>query len=254
MRIYRKFIKGVPEYLARYYWWAYLWRGSIWFFDHQWVINLILLGQYERLLTRTLAQVERNPAAKLLQLTCVYGTLTPRLLSCTANPLQVCDTAAGQLQLTRRKTGHVANQCQLARMNTEHLAYRNDAFDQVIVFFLFHEMPARVRINTYHEIARVVRPGGSVLVTEFAATPNRHWLYRLPPYRWLSGYFEPFLADFCRENLAEKLGDALKHHGKVLGGEPAIEHCFDGFYRIMRFSVNTKSGNIDEMHPPFFMD
>ena len=29
MRLYQKFLDGVPEYLARYYWWAYLWRGSI---------------------------------------------------------------------------------------------------------------------------------------------------------------------------------------------------------------------------------
>ena len=44
MRLYKKFLDGVPEYLARYYWWAYLWRGGIWFFDHQFVINAILLG------------------------------------------------------------------------------------------------------------------------------------------------------------------------------------------------------------------
>ncbi len=29
MRLYKKFWVGVPEYLARYYGWAYLWRGSL---------------------------------------------------------------------------------------------------------------------------------------------------------------------------------------------------------------------------------
>jgi len=29
------FLDGVPVYLARHYWWAYLWPPAIWFFDHQ---------------------------------------------------------------------------------------------------------------------------------------------------------------------------------------------------------------------------
>ena len=109
MRIYKKFLDGVPEYLARYYWWAYLWPWSIWFFDHQPIINAILFGQYDRLLKKTLAKIETKPEAKILQLTCVYGKLTPSLLSSTGNEIYLCDAADGQLQLARRKTRHVAN-------------------------------------------------------------------------------------------------------------------------------------------------
>lgn len=235
--LYKKFLDGVPEYLAHYYWWAYLWRVSIWFFDHQPVINAILFGQYDKLLQKTLAQAESKPAAKILQLTCVYGKLTPALLSSTGNEVHLCDAATGQLRLARRKTRHVAEHCHLARMNAECLGYRNDAFDQVIVFFLFHEMPAVARHNTYAEIARVVRPGGSVLITEYAATPRRHWLYRLAPFRWLICRLEPFLAEFWQEDVAAKLSGALEQHGKALDGEPTVEYCFAGFYRVMRFNL-----------------
>jgi len=237
MRLYKNFLDGVPDYLARYYWWAYLWRGGIWFFDHQPVINAILFGQYDKLLKKTLAQVETKPGAKILQLTCVYGKLTPSLLSATGNEVHLCDAAVGQLNLARRKTLHVADRCHLARMNAESLGYRYDAFDQVIVFFLLHEMPAEARHNVYAEIARVVRPGGSVLITEYAATPQHHWLYRLIPFRWLLGHLEPFLPRFWREDVAEKLSDALKRNGKALEGKPAVEYCFARFYRIMRFNV-----------------
>ena len=237
-RIYQKFLDGVPEYLARYYWWAYLWRWSIWFFDHQPVINAILFGQYDRLLKMTLAQTDCNPAAKILQLTCVYGKLTPALLSGTGSEIHLCDAAAGQLRLARRKTRHAADRCHLARMNAECLGYRDDAFDQVIVFFLFHEMPAAARRNSYAEIARVVRPGGSVLVTEYAATPGRHWLYRFAPVRGLLGRLEPFLPGFWQEDLAAGLSGALAQHGKAPAGEPCVEYCFAGFYRVMRFNVN----------------
>ena len=238
MRLYKKFLDGVPEYLARYYWWAYLWRWGIWFFDHQPVINAILFGQYGTLLKKTLAQVETRPGAKLLQLTCVYGKLTPSLLSATGNELHLCDAAAGQLQLARRKTRHVADRCHLARMNAECLGYRDNAFDQVIVFFLFHEMPAEARLNTYAEIARVVRPGGSVLITEYDSTPHRHLLYRITPFRFLLGHLEPFLPGFWQEDVAGKLNNALGRNSKMLDGDPGVEYCFANFYRIMRFNIS----------------
>lgn len=238
MRIYKRFLDGIPEYLAHYYWWAYLWRGGIWFFDHQPVINAILFGQYDRLLKKTLVLVETKPGAKILQLTCVYGKLTPSLLSSTSNEIHLCDAATGQLQLARRKTLHVAERCHLARMNAENLGYRDNAFDQVIVFFLLHELPPAARLNAYAEIARVVRPGGSMLITEYGTTPHGHWLYRFAPLRWLICALEPFLAGFWREDVPGKLSEAFEQRGKMLG-EPDVGHCFGDYYRVMRFDVKS---------------
>jgi ubiquinone/menaquinone biosynthesis C-methylase UbiE len=241
MRMYKKFVDGVPEYLARHYWWAYLWSWGIWLFDHQAIISLILFGQYDRLLKKTLAQVDTRPDAKLLQLTCVYGKLTPSLFSNTNNDIHLCDIATGQLELARRKTRLFANRCHLARMNAECLAYPDNSFDQIIVFFLLHEMPAEARQRTYDEIARVLRPGGSVLITEYAETPRCHWLYRFIPFRMILGRLEPFLAEFWREDLPEKIKVSLEQNGKTLDGEHHIEHCFADFYRIMRFDVALSS-------------
>jgi ubiquinone/menaquinone biosynthesis C-methylase UbiE len=237
MRLYRKFLDGVPDYLARYYWWAYLWSGGIWLFDHQFIISAILFGQYDKLLNKTLAQVDRRQAARLLQLTCVYGKLTPTLLSVCDGDVHLCDVAEGQLQLARRKTRELAVRCPLARMNASNLGYANDAFDQVVVFFLLHEMPVDARRSTYAEIARVVRAGGSVLLTEYASTPRHHALYRFTPFRWLLGRLEPFLPGFWQEDVAAELGAALRENGKTLYGEPQIEYVFAGFYRVMRFDV-----------------
>lgn len=238
MRLYKKFLKGgVPEYLARYYWWAYLWETSIWFFDHQPIINAILFGQYNALLKKTLAQMEPGSGAKLLQLTCVYGKLTPSLLRHAGNEVHLCDVAAGQLKLARSKTLDVADRCHLARMNAESLGYADEAFDQVILFFLLHEMPAWARQHVYGEIARVVKAGGSVLITEYGSTPRSHCLYRFWPFRRVLGHLEPFLPGFWQEDVGAKLGGALHKRGKALAGEPHIEHCFAGFYRVMRFDI-----------------
>ena len=227
----------MPEYLARYYWWAYLWDKSIWFFDHQSIINAILFGQYDVLLKKTLAQVESQPGSKLLQLTCVYGKLTPSLLRHTNNEVHLCDVAIGQLKLARSKTLDVAERCHLARMNAESLGYADDTFDQVILFFLFHELPLQARRNVYDEIARVVKPGGSVLITEYGATPQSHLLYWFAPFRWVFASLEPFLPGFWRENVGEMMNDALLRRGKCLAGGQLTEFCFAQFYRVMRFEV-----------------
>ena len=238
MRIYKKFIHGgIPEYLAYYYWWAYLWEKSIWFFDHQVIINAILFGQYDRLLQKTLALVDAAPGRKILQLTCVYGKLSPSLLHHTNNEIHLCDVAVGQLNLAKSKTLDVADRCFLARMNAEDLAYADDAFDQVIVFFLLHELPARARQHVYAEIARVLKPGGSILLTEYAETPYTHYLYRFPPSRFLFGYLEPFLPSFWQEDVAANLRDALAKKAKKLLAAPHVEKCFNSFYRVMRFEV-----------------
>jgi len=33
------------------------------------------------------------------------------------------------------------------------------------------------------------------------------------------------------------LSEALQKQGKALADEPHVEHCFDGFYRVMRFDL-----------------
>jgi ubiquinone/menaquinone biosynthesis C-methylase UbiE len=238
MRLYKKFLNGgVPEYLARHYWWAYLWERSIWFFDHQPIINAILFGQYDNLLKKTLARVDSRPGSRLLQLTCVYGKLTPSLLEHTDSQLHLCDVAIGQLVLARNKTLNVADRCHLTRMNAETLGYADEVFDQVIVFFLFHELPPQARQCVYDEIARVVKAGGSVLITEYASTPINHLLYRFIPFRWVLGHLEPFLPGFWQEDVTAKLTDALFKQGKALTGVPQVELCFAGFYRVMHFEV-----------------
>jgi ubiquinone/menaquinone biosynthesis C-methylase UbiE len=235
--MYKKFPDGMPDYLVRYYWWAYLWRLGIWFFDHQVVINVILFGQYENLLKKTLIHLEDKPAARILQLTCVYGKLTKSILSGTKNELHICDVSESQLQLARLKSSDAANRCHLARMNAESLGYSANSFEQVIIFFLLHEMPPSSRENTYAEIARIVKPGGSVLITEYAETPVRHWLFRFAPFRLLILRLEPFLGKFGEEDVVAKMRDALKINGKLLNGEPMLEYCFAKYYRVMRFNV-----------------
>lgn len=241
-RFYRKFTDGIPIYLARHYWWAYLWKFGVWFFDHQTIINLVLFGQYNRLMRETLQRFEARPIGKVLQLTCVYGKLTGELLPRTPG-MYLADVADIQLKLARRKA-HAANPSPPlfpARMNAECLGYKDNTFDTIVLFFLLHEMPPEARRRTMAEAMRVLRPGGRILITEYAALPERHVLYRFPLFRWLLEHLEPFLAGFWREDMDEMLSQAGRSHGKSVShvGNEAL--VFSAFYRVCEYRLTASA-------------
>ena len=228
----------MPVYLARHYWWAYLWRPAIWFFDHQPIINIILFGQYSRLLKRTITSIEGRPDGRFLQLTCVYGKLTPSLVHHLGNePLYLLDVASAQLKSSRSKLA--TKQCDLLpmRMNAEYLGLRDNGFATVLIFFLMHEMPAAARRHVLSETMRVIQPGGRLVVTEYGSELSSHWLYRFWPVRKLLTRYEPFLEEFWREDIVAMLQAEALALGKCV--ELTENHqIFDGFYRVMVFKLN----------------
>lgn len=229
----------MPEYLARHYWWAYLWRPAIWFFDHQPVINLILFGQYQRLLTKTVQCLQDGPAGRFLQLTCVYGKLTPSLLDNLKNqPLYLVDVAAAQLKASCRKLkSEKSSQLLSARMNVESLAFQDNCFATILIFFLMHEMPAIARQNTIAEAMRVMRPGGRLVITEYGEEPANHWIYRLWPLRQQLTYWEPFLQDFWREDISAMLqqeANKLKKNIRLT----ETHMVFNKFYRVLVYQMD----------------
>ena len=236
LNLYRHFLDGIPMYLARHYWWAYLWPVAVWFFDHQPIINAILFGQYRKLMRANMAILQNTPNESVLQLTCVYGELTPKLIATISpTPLHIADAALVQLDLAKSKAPG-EDSLLAARMNAEHLAYGDDSFTTVVLFFLLHEMPEEARINVLSECMRVIPVGGVLLVTEYAPRPTRHILYRFPLTRWIITRLEPFLGGFWGDDLAA----LLKSYGKAREKSVAVEsdeRFFADFYRVTKFRI-----------------
>ena len=236
MKLYRYFLDGLPLYLVRYYWWAYLWRPAVWFFDHQVVINAILFGQYKTLMAASLSQLKNIPNGEILQLTCVYGSLTPNILTKVfPRSLHIADVADVQLKKVRDKTSNDAHLLP-ARMNTEQLAYKDNAFSTIVLFFLLHEMPLEARRMTLSECMRVLSLNGTLLCTEYAPLPSKHILYRFYPFRFVLTRLEPFLSSFWDDDLLTLLGDMGKPYGK---GVEVMSHksIFFNFYRVTQFRI-----------------
>lgn len=230
---------ALPAYLVRHYWWAYIWRPLVWFFDHQPIINTIVFGQYRKLTDSTLRLVGGETAGDTLLIAAAYGNLIPRLATSLAGqPLTVIDVAPIQLERARNKLDKVglADRVRLRRMNAEWLAFADDSHDTSLFFLLLHELPDEARRRVVAEALRVTRPGGHLVLAEYGELTRTHWFHRLAPLRWIFGTAEPFLPSLWRQDLDALLAEQAAALGKRVIREERVS-IFRGFYRTLRYRI-----------------
>ncbi len=198
----------IPQYLSETYWWAYIHPRAIRVFDRMMAVNFILFGNYRRLRNAVLAALPPKLTGKTLQVACVYGDFTPVLASRLAPDasLDVVDVVPIQLKNLRHKLPAEAP-VKLYLRDSTALEFETGKYDQVIVFFLLHEQPEEVRRQTLAEVARVVKPGGRVVVIDY------HRPHGLNPLRVLMkpllSRLEPFALDLWRCELSRWFPEEL---------------------------------------------
>lgn len=193
---------SVPPYLSAHYWWAYVHPRAVKLFERQWLVNLILWGNYPGLRDAALEELGETLPGATLQVACVYGDLTERLCARAAaaeGSVDIVDVLPIQLANLRRKLPP-GTPARLLRMNSADLTLPAATYDRALVFFLLHEQPRHVREGTLREVARVVKPGGKIVIVDYARP--RWW----NPLRYFWGpvlaLLEPFALDLWRNEIA----------------------------------------------------
>lgn len=211
---------GVPDYLTAHYWWAYIHPTSVTVFERQWLVNLILWGNYRRLRDAALAALGDKLPGRSLQVACVYGDLTCRLsgrVAAGGGCLDVVDVLPIQLENLGQKLPAGAPVRGLRRDSTR-LGGPDARYDRALVFFLLHEQPACERERTLSEVVRVVKPGGTIVIIDYA---RPRWWHPLR-YLWgpLLAFLEPFALDLWRREIADWLprGAHLLRKESFFGG------------------------------------
>jgi SAM-dependent methyltransferase len=74
------------------------------------------------------------------------------------------------LRIARAK--HRSANVTFVEADAQWLPYPDGSFDVASISFALHEMPASVRGRALHELVRVVRQGGTVLVVDYALPRN----------------------------------------------------------------------------------
>lgn len=212
---------AIPAYLQATYWWAYIHPRGVHIFERQWLVNLILWGNYRRLCSAALQSLNQQRPEKVLQIACAYGDLTPRLAKMLGPQcrLDVIDVLPIQLTNLARKLP-TPNTVRLHRMDSAALAFAQDTFDHALLFFLLHEQPSDIRRKTLAEAIRVVRPGGILTIVDYAG-PSR-----LNPLRYimrpLLAMLEPFARDLWDVDisiwLASDTDITILHRQRYCGG------------------------------------
>src|SRR5689334_779632 len=136
---------AIPQYLSDTYWWAYVHPRAVRLFERQWLVNLILWGNFARLRDLALDALGPSPAGRTLQVACVYGDFTERLLHRVAaadGELDVVDVLPVQLDNLRRKLGREDAAVRFLQRNAADLGMESATYDRAILFFLLHEMPS----------------------------------------------------------------------------------------------------------------
>jgi ubiquinone/menaquinone biosynthesis C-methylase UbiE len=195
---------AVPRYLAETYWWAYVHPGAVRLFERQWLVNVILWGNFARLRDAALAALGDCSRGRTLQVACVYGDLTKRLFDkhSPGGRLHVVDVLPVQLDnLARKLPRHTP--VELVHGDSTSLPSSSASYDRALLFFLLHEQPEAARRATLAEAMRVVKPGGRIVIVDYHRPNRLHPLYA--PMVGVLRALEPYALDLWRREIAEWL-------------------------------------------------
>lgn len=194
----------IPKYLEATYWWAYLHPNAVRLFERQWLVNLILWGNFARLRDAALQEMGDVIDGDVLQVACVYGDFTEHLVRRLGDGahLDVIDVAPIQIQNLQSKLKG-RQQVAVLRQDSQALQFADASKDAVVVFFLLHEQPDTVRRKTIAEALRVTRPGGKLIFVDYHRPVSSN------PFRYLMvpilSTLEPFAMDIWREEIVHWL-------------------------------------------------
>lgn len=117
------------------------------------------------------------------------------------------DFSERMLARAHEKVGKTGTNVSLLLMDGHHLGFRDNTFDTVVTSLVFCSVPDPVR--GLQEIARVVKPGGQVLLLEHVISDKR-------VAAWLMNRMNPLMLSLFGDNINRRTAENVAKSGLVV--------------------------------------
>lgn len=232
-------LERYPPYFRRNFHWqtdGYLSRRSADLYDVG--VEFLFLGTADIMRRQVIPPLARGlsgaPAAtrpKILDVACGTGRTLRQIAEALPDAkLYGLDLSPYYVGAARRLLRHAAPDASFLVENAESIPLRDDTFDAVVSVFLFHELPRAARRNTFREMYRVLKPGGTLVIEDSAQYSEAGPIAGLLE-RFAVDFHEPYYRDYLRDELADlarEVGFSVEHSGPcfvskiVVAKKPAL--------------------------------
>lgn len=148
-----------------------------WRYDlHEWLTDIFLFrGKVRELRRKTVALARIQPGETVLDVGCGTGTLVMEVARRVGRAGRVAGIDPGHQQIVRARA-------KAARRNVpiefqigviEQLTFPDQTFDVVFSTLMMHHLPAPLKRQGLAEIARVLKPGGRLVIADFTHRSDR---------------------------------------------------------------------------------
>lgn len=158
--------ESAPQTKGRIITWA-------WLYDY--VVSLLTLGRDQALRRMTVDLARLQPGESVLDVGCGTGALTRLARERVGESGKVygIDAAPQMIAVARRKAARRGLAIDFKVGLIERLAFPDDSFDVVLSSLMMHHLPGELKRQGLAEIARVLKPGGRLLVLDFQSRSNQ---------------------------------------------------------------------------------
>jgi ubiquinone/menaquinone biosynthesis C-methylase UbiE len=148
------------------------WRYDLgeWFHD-----TFSFHGTFRKLRQRTINLAQLQPGEQVLDVGCGTGTLATEVARRVGRSGRVAGVDPGTRQIARARAKaarrHVSIDFQVGVI--EQLPFPDQSFDVVFSTLMMHHLPAPLKRQGLAEIARVLKPGGRLVIADFTHKQDR---------------------------------------------------------------------------------
>ncbi|HLZ21917.1 MAG TPA: class I SAM-dependent methyltransferase [Ktedonobacterales bacterium] len=141
-----------------------------------WFIDVFLFrGKWRELRLRTATLARIQPRERVLDVGCGTGTLAIEVQRRVGSGVRVVgiDPSAEQIARARAKATRRNVPIDFQIGVIEQLAFPDQEFDVVLSTLMMHHLPASLKRQGLAEIARVLKPGGRLVIADFTRKQER---------------------------------------------------------------------------------